>query len=534
VPNQGATTVAPATGGHSDVSTWVVGLLVVAVTAVGAAVRFTGIGDKSLWIDEAFSLWVSRQPVEDMLRTTVDLDFHPPLYYLSLHPWLAFGDGEAAARSLSAVFSILTLPVVFVIGNRIGGRALGLLSSGLLALSPLQTQYAQQARMYAMMTFFAAVSIACLLHVLSSEPRSPGVDSHAAFVTRSRVYWVGFVVSTTLTMLSHNTGVLLPVSIALFIAIVTLRRRHSSGAGGHSGIGARRRLTDGIVGTATGLVAAVALWLPWMPHFLSQSLRVDDEFWIAPPTLSTFLDHWGDLANAFGPAGFLRIVVLLAVAALVLLGSRQVWGSSPAQLILLLSLLFTPVAVELLISLRRPIFFTQTLVWTSIPLIVLLAAGLLRIRSRALAASALSLIVLLSAVALVNYHQNDGKENWRAAVEYIADRVQSHELLLFSAAWAQIPFDYYYERHSAPDVVRHGLPTDLVDSEVLEQKMTAADVVRLDQLTLGRPTFWVVYSHDWYTDAGGIVPSRLSASFRAVDTQTFTGIVVVHYRSESR
>ena len=265
-----------------------------------------------------------------------------------------------------------------------------------------------------------------------------------------------------------------------------------------------------------------------------RELRVDDEFWIAPPTLSTFLDHWGDLANAFGPAGFLRIVVLLAVAALVLLGSRQVWGSSPAQLILLLSLLFTPVAVELLISLRRPIFFTQTLVWTSIPLIVLLAAGLLRLRSRALAASALSLIVLLSTVALVNYHQNDGKENWRAAVEYIADRVQSHELLLFSAAWAQIPFDYYYERQSAPDVVRHGLPTDLVDGEVLEQKMTPADVVRLDQLTLGRPTFWVVYSHDWYTDARGIVPSRLSASFQAVDTQTFTGIMVVRYRSESR
>jgi hypothetical protein len=173
-------------------------------------------------------------------------------------------------------------------------------------------------------------------------------------------------------------------------------------------------------------------------------------------------------------------------------------------------------------------------VWTSIPLIVLLAAGLLRLRSRALAASALSLIVLLSTVALVNYHQNDGKENWRAAVEYIADRVQSHELLLFSAAWAQIPFDYYYERQSAPDVVRHGLPTDLVDGEVLEQKMTPADVVRLDQLTLGRPTFWVVYSHDWYTDARGIVPSRLSASFQAVDTQTFTGIMVVRYRSESR
>ena len=53
-------------------------------------------------------------------------------------------------------------------------------------------------------------------------------------------------------------------------------------------------------------------------------------------------------------------------------------------LVFLLVLLLTPFCGELLVSLRRPIFYDRTLIWTTIPLYLLLAFGLLQLRFKTL------------------------------------------------------------------------------------------------------------------------------------------------------
>jgi hypothetical protein len=139
--------------------------------------------------------------------------------------------------------------------------------------------------------------------------------------------------------------------------------------------------------------------------------------------------------------------------------------------------------------------------------------------------------VALNAVGIRNYHQSDGKEDWRGAVQYVAEHVRPGELVLFSAAWAQVPFDYYYPRFGGPPITQHGLPANVGEGRVLEARMSVSDLARLDRLTTGRMTVWTVYSHDWYTDPRRLVPSRLSASFRMIESREFPGIVVVHHRT---
>jgi hypothetical protein len=500
---EGAPSRPPAPRDHGNLSTRLTVLLVVLGTGAGGVLRFAGIGHNSLWIDEAFSVYVGRQPLADLWRTTVHLDFHPPLYYALLHVWMAFGDGETALRSLSALLSTLTLPVVFLIGARLGGRVLGVASCGLVALSPIQIAYAQQVRMYALMTFWAALSILFLVQLLEGPGR------------RRNLSWAAFAVSTALTMLSHNTGVLLPVSIAVFVGIAWVRGP---------------RPVPGLLAVATGLGAAVLLWLPWLPYFLSQAHRVDREFWISPPSWPTFLEHWHDLINAYGPDGGYRSVVLAAVVVLVGLGVRRL-RSSLALLMLLLVLV--PVAVELLVSIRRPIFFTQTLVWTSVPFSILLTAGILALRARPVIALVTAAVLVLNATGIRGYYRDGQKEDWRDAARYVSKHVRTGEQVLFSAAWAQIPFDYYYGRLDGPPLTSHGLPTDVPESQALEAKMTRADLARLDRLTTGHPSVWVVYSHDWYTDPQELVRSRLNTTFRETDSRDFTDITVVHYRAGS-
>jgi mannosyltransferase len=513
----------------------IVGLIV----AGGLALRLYAIGAKSLWIDESFSIWMAAQPLAAIWRDTVQLDQHPPLYYTLLHFWMAFGDGEAIVRGFSALWGVLALPVIYLIGKRVGGRALGLLAALILALSPLHISFAQNARMYTMLTFNAGMAILCLLHLLDRPPttdhRPPTTDHRSGVNSRISIFyplssilyprrwWLGFVLFTTLTMLSHNTAIFFPIAVGLFLAcalgLPALARRLR-------GQGDRAR-TALLLRLALGLGLALLLWLPWLPSFLIQSRRVDNEFWIQPPTLGSVLTHWRDLGSAFGPGGRYLVPLVLAFAGLALLGAWRL-RRRPDVLALLLLLLLVPFAGELLVSIRRPIFYTRTLIWTSIPLYLLMAAGLLQLRFRPLIAVATLALVLLNAGSLVGHYRYYEPEDWRSTAGYVASQLRPGDVLLFNAGWMQIPFDYYYRRVGAP-AEEHGVPADMFERGILEPKMTTADSGRLATLIDGRQRVWLLYSHNWYTDPQSIIPRYLGGALGPARTQDFKGIKVYLY-----
>ncbi len=90
-----------------------------AIVLIGASLRLYQLGTQSIWFDEAFSVWVAKAGVLQIIQTTAK-DTHPPLYYFILHYWMAiFGDSELAVRGLSAFFGILAIPMVYVIGRQL-------------------------------------------------------------------------------------------------------------------------------------------------------------------------------------------------------------------------------------------------------------------------------------------------------------------------------------------------------------------------------------------------------------------------------
>jgi hypothetical protein len=275
------------------------------------------------------------------------------------------------------------------------------------------------------------------------------------------------------------------------------------------------------------LGVAVLLWLPWLPSLLVQVRRVDAEFWIPPPTLGGVVATWRDFISALLPGGRSLTPLVLALGAIAVLG---VWRlrRRRALLALLLLLIVVPFAAELLVSLRRPIYYTRTLLWASIPFYVLLAAGLLQLRLRPLIAAATLALVLLNGASLVNYYRNFEPEGWREAAGWLAPQVRDGDIMLFNAGWTQIPFDYYY-RQVGPPTEQRGLPADLFDRGILEPKMTPADLERLGQLIAGRERVWLVYSHDWYTDPQGIIPHYLGATLENRGEREFNGLKIFRY-----
>ena len=141
--------------------------VVSAIVLLGAALRFYAIGDKSVWLDEAYSIWLADQPTMEMWRWLVRIDHHPPLYYSLLHVWqMYFGDAQGTVRMLSAMCGTLAIPLLYSTGRTLFDDSTGILAALILALSPFHVRFAQEVRMYALLALTAALAFACLAHIL--------------------------------------------------------------------------------------------------------------------------------------------------------------------------------------------------------------------------------------------------------------------------------------------------------------------------------------------------------------------------------
>ncbi len=174
--------------------------LLISVLALGIFFRFVNLDGKLYWFDETYtSLRISGyteaeliqqvsngQPIsvkelakyqhinsEKSLSGTFKglASEEPqvtPLYFVLARFWVrGFGDSVAAVRSLSAVFSLLALPCLYWLCLELFNSPLvGWVAVALIAVSPLQVVYAQEARNYSLWVVMILLSSASLLRAI--------------------------------------------------------------------------------------------------------------------------------------------------------------------------------------------------------------------------------------------------------------------------------------------------------------------------------------------------------------------------------
>ena len=566
-----------------------------AVVFVAAFLRFYRIGEKSIWLDEAFSVWVARHSLWEGWSWLIRVDQHPPLHYSLLHLWIAlFGEMQGAVRALSALASTLTVPIFYAAARRLLDRPAASIAVTILAISPFHIQFAQEARMYALLT----LEVACVLYFLSrlltkGEPL--------------RRDWIGLAVAQGLVMLTHNSAaVYLPLALNTAMGIIFLFSLYRFRKGGSDSVPS----TDAATGSPAfwkrwlsyqGL--AVLVWLPWAVPFVIQVIDVEQGFWLPPPWPELVLNTFRNFHFAFLPSDLpLRPLWMWAYPVLALAGlvrlllkdgammperplglalrlGRRRWQPSPpeapedgrtaavllndsrAVVVLLVCLFALPHIIALLVSLHRPIYAERPLIWTTLPYLMLVAAGISTLDSQVLrrfphpgsgsegkaavagkghyagllptvrwgAQVVIVLAVLtLSGLSLNGYYFWFQKEGWDKAATHVAEQAEPGDLIVFNATWVQIPFEYYYRRFGL-DTELKGLPVDLFERGVLEPKMTESDAPFIQQLIDGRERIWLVYSHDWYSDPTKVIPRELGKVLREAGRAQFEGLQVIRY-----
>ncbi|NET32377.1 MAG: hypothetical protein F6K19_10260 [Cyanothece sp. SIO1E1] len=149
---------------------WQQWLPIAAVLVLAAILFFYRIEAEGLWIDELSSINDAQEPsklyTKNLLR---------PLYYALLMAWMSLGNSDAWLRSLSVIFAIISVFLLYRLGRRLFGEVEGLISALLLALSPMFINHAQEIRMYALSACLGLGGTLCLANVLLTEkPKAPG------------------------------------------------------------------------------------------------------------------------------------------------------------------------------------------------------------------------------------------------------------------------------------------------------------------------------------------------------------------------
>ncbi len=183
--------------------------IVAGLTALGAALRFATLGVQSYHHDEIVTASrVLRVGFGHAMDAVGFSESAPPLYYAAAWVWTQVtGTGEYGLRSLSALCGVLTIPVAYLIGRELRGRRVGLLSAALVAVNPMLLWYSQEARAYAMLALFCALSLLyCVRALRGGRPGDLtlwGVFSALALATH---YFAVFPLAAEVLLLLRRRG----------------------------------------------------------------------------------------------------------------------------------------------------------------------------------------------------------------------------------------------------------------------------------------------------------------------------------------
>jgi 4-amino-4-deoxy-L-arabinose transferase-like glycosyltransferase len=284
-------------------------VVLLALTALAAVLRFAYIAHQGFWFDEAVTSLLVHNPMGDMLSRIPSSESTPPVYYVLAWFWAhGFGYGEAGLRSLSAVIGIVTVPVAYWVGLRLISRRVGLILAALVACNPLLIWYSQEARAYALMVLLSAVSIGAALE-LRDEVRRNWVIAWAA--------------AAALALATHYYAALVVIP-----EIVWLWLRHRSS----------RDVRLGVVAVLLTAAALAPLAIAQLPHFSKGG------GWLtATPVATRAAQLPGTFAIGFGaPLGVwlelaMYAVAMAAVAVIAARGTGSERDAARAAGVLLLS-----------------------------------------------------------------------------------------------------------------------------------------------------------------------------------------------------
>lgn len=392
-----------------------------AIGILALALRLYGLGDKPFWLDELASLHRATISLPDLVSESLRSK-HYPSYFLLLWLVAKLGASQFLLRLPSAIFGAANAVLTYAIGREVDRPRTGVAAGLLLALSPFDVQFGQEARSYTLVTCLILVALLGLLR-LARNPSLAALPLRSAGAPRWA--WFAYCAGTASALSVLNVAV--PWFVAANLAAIAIAKQ---AAAGRPAFLRNWGLVQGIV---------LALWLPSLiaVYIASKGTVLRGESWTPPETLATI---WSiiapvylqritafitfDLMPAIVPSLSFLIVALALYGAWRLRRSRSVFAVIACAVFVLPLLLLS-------VSLAAPLLAPRYFAWSAAPFFVLAGAGLARLRGWRFAGT----IAALAAACFVNllpYYADETKPRWDLLASRLAQETQPGDLVLLN------------------------------------------------------------------------------------------------------
>jgi uncharacterized membrane protein len=467
-------------------------LSVVLLAALG--LRLFHLHDRVLWFDEANSLLIARASPSQIADAVRD-DTHSPFYYVLLHYWQFVANGEARARLLSVLAGVATVAVVYWLGRVLVGRGAGLLAATFLAVSPLHIWYSQEIRMYAVQTFFVALSFLFMVMALRQDREA---------------LWVGYSVVTALSLYAQYASLYIVVAQNVLVAIYY----------GTDRLRLRRWLAS--------QCAVALLFAPWLPVFVSQARMAVGSSWLGPLEPGRVLAFFSLFSGAYlGDTHGRSVSVVITVAALVIPVAILLYRRESRQTAAFLLLWFVvPVVLLALQSLNQNRFLPRVLLSTVPPLALLLGCAMTqpgKAMVRAITVFVGIALFVANLYALRNYYFLENpwvKSDLREAAGNLANEIQAGDIVVHLSESSFRPFQCY---------LGNGVVQGVIDTPVYQPHLfRVTGDGRLPQSTAGFKRVWLVlYPDQFHRDLAETTRDWMNRHHHFVRTLHESGTIFV-------
>jgi uncharacterized membrane protein len=436
------------------------------IITLAAFLRLYKLGSEPIWLDEAasyylshildFSTTYSNYPLGtpalarvnmDLLSSSVNnaislsavwnnalLDRLAPLHFFVLHFTAYFGKSEFALRLPSAIFGLLTIPLIYKTGEVLFGRKEGLFSAFLLSISFIHIYYSQEARAYSMMTFFSLLSIYYFYMSLEHN---------------NKYLWAGFVISTSLAFYSYYYTVFLLITECLFYVIVNSRCSINPKFSIHFD---RKTLSY----FAVSIISILLLISPLLYPFIEQSLYRTSNVpltWGLGQTSHFFNSIVKNLSTTSTYSSYIYVFMFFTG---IITSLKQ---KKKREKIIFLALIFgIPLLAGYILSAKMP-FVPRYVLFVLPAYLLIISRGItgsleLLVKTMPLRDNYIKILMNICLIIMLlsfsfgplsHYYSNIEKEEWGATADYVEASTGPEDIIVLMPNSTALPFFYYYE-----------------------------------------------------------------------------------------
>jgi hypothetical protein len=461
------------------------------ITIAATWLRLHGIGDKSFWTDEGISAAFTSLGWYDLLRILWRREGNMALYYLLLRGWSHLGDSEAMLRGFSALWSVATVPVLFLLGRKLFGEWTGAAAALLWSVNAYAVRYAQEARSYSLVAFLVTCAVYFLVSALGSERKRD---------------WSWFVALAVLAIYAHFFAVLVLVAMTFALWNSPVKAEL---------LGADKRIA----------LFTLPVWI-----FIATT-GAGPINWIPRPNLHGMWIIFGDYAGHGGLP--LTLLYLLGIG----LAAFTAWRFPARQSHrLLLAWFLLPIGITFVVSLAKPVLMPRYLFICIPALVLLVAAGLSSLSWRWIAVPLLAVICWLSLGGVRNYYERDfdlTREDFRGAASYILSHAEPGDVIAFHKGQNRFAYGYYAERATIaikPSIVYPG-----ADQPTWHDFASKVTPQTLDAIREHHGRIWLLISENMSTSGEDAVAQELKQAAgekrELVQQQNFTALRAYLFRT---